>query len=317
MVTICTASLTFNNSTFCPHTVFMCLVWISEETAIISLYNINWLVFITKTQCVHCAVRTEFWSKCQVNRVLKPTVSHIRRLVGVLSPRRHGFDPSSLHMRFVVNKFSLGHFFLSGRRVFHVSIVALLLYLHLHSALTGRTNERNQKTSQEDYLWAMQLGICVSRLSVDHCQSRSMIWDLSVRNNSISGCWSKAVFLAAGLGPCTGPWHQLYRSLAPIILGPGTNYTGPWRQLYRALAPIMPYPGTNYTGPWRQLYRSLAPIIPGPGTNYTGPWHQLYRSVAPVIPGPGTNYAVPWHQLYRALASIIPDRNRLSWNLSF
>ena len=59
VVTICTTSLTFNNSTFCPHSVFMCFVWISEQTAIISLYNINWLVFITVTQCVHCAVRTE------------------------------------------------------------------------------------------------------------------------------------------------------------------------------------------------------------------------------------------------------------------
>ena len=58
MVTICTASLTFNYSTFRPHTVFMCFVWISEQTAIISLYNINWLVFVTQTQCVYCAVRT-------------------------------------------------------------------------------------------------------------------------------------------------------------------------------------------------------------------------------------------------------------------
>ena len=59
--TICTAnSLTFNNSTFCPHSVFVCFVWISEQTAIISLYNINWLVFITETVCVYCAVRTEF-----------------------------------------------------------------------------------------------------------------------------------------------------------------------------------------------------------------------------------------------------------------
>jgi hypothetical protein len=33
--------LTFPNSTFCPHSVFMCFVWISEQTAIISLYNIN------------------------------------------------------------------------------------------------------------------------------------------------------------------------------------------------------------------------------------------------------------------------------------
>jgi len=48
VVTVCTTSLTFNNSTFCPHSVFMCFVWISEQTAIISLYNINWLVFITE-----------------------------------------------------------------------------------------------------------------------------------------------------------------------------------------------------------------------------------------------------------------------------
>ena len=25
----------------CPHSVFMCFVWISEQTAIISLYSIN------------------------------------------------------------------------------------------------------------------------------------------------------------------------------------------------------------------------------------------------------------------------------------
>ena len=47
-----TASLTFSNSSFCPHSVFMCFVWIWEQTAIISLYNINWLVFITETECL-------------------------------------------------------------------------------------------------------------------------------------------------------------------------------------------------------------------------------------------------------------------------
>jgi hypothetical protein len=50
--------LAFNNSTFCPHSVFMCFVWLSEQTAIISLYSINLLVFITETACVYCAVRT-------------------------------------------------------------------------------------------------------------------------------------------------------------------------------------------------------------------------------------------------------------------
>jgi type IV secretory pathway TraG/TraD family ATPase VirD4 len=58
VVTICTTSLTFNNSTFCPQTVFMCFVWIWEQTAIISQYRINWLVFITETESVYCAVRT-------------------------------------------------------------------------------------------------------------------------------------------------------------------------------------------------------------------------------------------------------------------
>jgi len=52
-------SLTFTNSTFCPHSVFMCFVWIWEQTAIISLYSITWLVCVTETECVYCAVRTE------------------------------------------------------------------------------------------------------------------------------------------------------------------------------------------------------------------------------------------------------------------
>jgi len=60
MVTICTTSLTFDNSTFSPHSVFMCFVWIWEQTAIISLQIINWLVFTTETECVYWAVRDEF-----------------------------------------------------------------------------------------------------------------------------------------------------------------------------------------------------------------------------------------------------------------
>ena len=41
-----------------PTQLYLCFVWISEQTAIITLYSINWLVFITQTQCVYCAVRT-------------------------------------------------------------------------------------------------------------------------------------------------------------------------------------------------------------------------------------------------------------------
>jgi len=46
------------NSTFCPHiAVFVCFVWIWEQTTIISLHSINCLVFITEMECVYCAVR--------------------------------------------------------------------------------------------------------------------------------------------------------------------------------------------------------------------------------------------------------------------
>jgi len=45
-------ALTLINSTFRPHSAFMCFVWIWEQTAIISLYSINWLVFITETDCL-------------------------------------------------------------------------------------------------------------------------------------------------------------------------------------------------------------------------------------------------------------------------
>jgi hypothetical protein len=36
--------LKFNNSTFCPYSVFMSFVQIWEQTAIISLYNIEWFL---------------------------------------------------------------------------------------------------------------------------------------------------------------------------------------------------------------------------------------------------------------------------------
>jgi hypothetical protein len=52
--------LIISNPTFCTHTVFICFVWIWEQTAIISLYSINWLVFIIGTVSVYSAVRTEF-----------------------------------------------------------------------------------------------------------------------------------------------------------------------------------------------------------------------------------------------------------------
>ena len=50
-----TTSWTFNKFTF------MCFVWIWEQTAIISLYSIDWLLFITEAESVYCAVRSTFY----------------------------------------------------------------------------------------------------------------------------------------------------------------------------------------------------------------------------------------------------------------
>ena len=36
----------------------LCFIWISGQTAYIYLHSINWLDFVSETECVYCAVRT-------------------------------------------------------------------------------------------------------------------------------------------------------------------------------------------------------------------------------------------------------------------
>jgi len=49
----------------------MYFVWISEQTAIIFLYNINWFVFITEADGVSCAVRSHSSYMDQFNVAFK------------------------------------------------------------------------------------------------------------------------------------------------------------------------------------------------------------------------------------------------------
>jgi hypothetical protein len=121
----------------------MCFEWISEHTAIISLCNINGLVFITET--IYCAVRTEsytwfwlilvFWGSAMVLAV-----------VAALSPRRPGFDPRPVHVRFVVDELSLEQMFVQVFRGFPASGGPPMLntHFHLHLTLTRRTNGQIQ-----------------------------------------------------------------------------------------------------------------------------------------------------------------------------
>ena len=53
------------------HTVFMCFVFIWEQTATCATYNINWLVFTTDMKSVYCAVRTGSLSKAVCASYLK------------------------------------------------------------------------------------------------------------------------------------------------------------------------------------------------------------------------------------------------------
>jgi len=65
-----------------------------------------------------------------------------RWLVGGLSPHRSGFDPSSVHVRFVVDKVEL------ILRLSPVSIIPSMLQTRLHTrvALTRRTKGRSVGT---------------------------------------------------------------------------------------------------------------------------------------------------------------------------
>jgi hypothetical protein len=49
--------LTFRDSTLCPHSACMCVVWFSQKQRLFLCIN-SWF-FITKTGCVYCAVRTK------------------------------------------------------------------------------------------------------------------------------------------------------------------------------------------------------------------------------------------------------------------
>ena len=44
--------LTLQKPTFCSQSEFVCLLWISEQIAIISFYSIKWRGFITETECL-------------------------------------------------------------------------------------------------------------------------------------------------------------------------------------------------------------------------------------------------------------------------
>ena len=56
---------------YSAHTVFMCFVFIWEQTPTCATYSIKWLVFITEMKSVYCAVRTGSLTKTVCASYLK------------------------------------------------------------------------------------------------------------------------------------------------------------------------------------------------------------------------------------------------------
>jgi hypothetical protein len=63
-LTLSSPSVTTANSTFCQHSAFVFLIIL---TTVVSLYSINWMVFIIETECLYCAGRTETLDTIQAN----------------------------------------------------------------------------------------------------------------------------------------------------------------------------------------------------------------------------------------------------------
>ena len=71
VVTICSTSLTFNNSTFCPHSEVMCFVWISEQTELFSyttlsdrFYNIDLTLYIPVVTICNTSITFNYSTFC-------------------------------------------------------------------------------------------------------------------------------------------------------------------------------------------------------------------------------------------------------------
>jgi len=121
-----------------------------------SLRRLNWLVLTILTECLLSGRNWKFkyisgtahfrYSTFHAPKVLPC----FRWLVAGLSKRRPGFDPRSVHVRFVLDEVAMGQVFLC---ILQFSIVYKIspkfhTHLHLHVALTSRTNERSLGTFQ-------------------------------------------------------------------------------------------------------------------------------------------------------------------------
>jgi hypothetical protein len=66
------------------HTMHLWCLWISEEPTIISLYNHNWLTFVTEVESVYCAVRTGSLNKTVYVSLLMGKIPFKSQVIGLI-----------------------------------------------------------------------------------------------------------------------------------------------------------------------------------------------------------------------------------------
>ena len=146
----------------------MCFVWIWEQTAIISLYNINWLVFITETESVHCAVRTGYLYTTDVNLSLQS--------VAVCTPCHVLQSSNTCNWRFFAaalplpSKSSPGHY--------PSDTLPLKLYRLKHWQLCQLEHKRKTLPLLTDAWWLSEIMFCLCDL---HLIKRKLFQRVSCR----------------------------------------------------------------------------------------------------------------------------------------
>jgi len=120
-------------------------------------YNINWLLFITNTQCVYCAVRTGSLTVIQFKfTVLAHPMTH----TGTRRPLTLSVD-----LTLSPHKVPLWQMFVPALQHWHVTISPPVLYSsYLHVAFTWTRHRQSPETFQE----AMFLRKCLERCIAKH-----------------------------------------------------------------------------------------------------------------------------------------------------
>jgi hypothetical protein len=128
----------------------MCFVWISEQTAIMSLYSINWLVCITETECLLRGTDKificNFGNSKSLGRTMVQAVSHQPLIANARVRSQAG--PCD---RYILGKVTQRQDFIQVSGFSSVTVILPMFHTHLHrhATVTKQINGRSLETLQK------------------------------------------------------------------------------------------------------------------------------------------------------------------------